>query len=221
MVSSGGFSWERLVFGLPAILIALPFHEFAHAYVADKMGDPTPRFQGRLTIDIRKHIDPIGLLLFMVAGFGWAKPVETDVRKLKNPRIGMAVIALAGPSMNFILGILTIIIASKTGLFIDGIGFIGTKLGMLLYFIAMYNIFFGIFNMIPIPPLDGSRIITIFMSPKTFIKYGEFEYKNQAFLLIGLMAVILVFTEQVGYVINYLAGYVVGFATIISNLLTF
>lgn len=206
---------QRVAFGLPAVIIALTFHEFAHAFAASKLGDPTPKFQGSLTIDVRKHIDPIGLILFLFAGFGWAKPVETDPRYLKNPKRDMGIIAAAGPVVNIILGIITIIIASKLGM--DS----SSKFGMLFGYIATYNLVFAVFNLIPIPPLDGSKIIKAFLSYKNYYKYTEFEYKYQFHMMIGLLAVIFFVPDFLGEIIFFFVAPLEKIALILANLLPF
>jgi len=215
MIFTGGFTIEKLAFGLPAVLIAITLHEFAHAFIADKLGDPTPRLQGRLSFDIRNHIDPVGILLFLFVGFGWAKPVETDPRNLKNPRKAMALIAAAGPIMNILIGIITIIIAVKLGSGID------VKILKLFQYIIGYNISFAVFNFIPIPPLDGSKIIALFMSPKTYYKYQEFEYRYQFQLMMGLMFVVFVFPGVLGKLINFFGGPIESVGITIANLLPF
>lgn len=178
--TSGGFSLETIIFGLPALLVAFSFHEFSHALIAVKLGDPTPKLQGRLTLDIRKHIDPVGMLLLLFAGFGWAKPVETDTRNLKNPKRDMALIALAGPMMNVIIAIISVIIILK-------VPTMDYKMSKVLYYFFTFNAGLAAFNLIPVPPLDGSRIIGIFMTNKFYYKFQEFEYKYQSFLIIGLI----------------------------------
>lgn len=182
----GLFSIETFLFVLPAVIIAFSFHEFAHAFVADRLGDPTPRLQGRVTLDIRKHIDLWGLFALLVFHFGWGKPIETNPRYLKNPKMGTALISFAGPFMNFIISFITFIILFKVQNFAD------VKVNQLLFWIAIINAQLGVFNLIPIPPLDGSKIITIFMSPKTYFKYMEFQARYEMQLIIGLFVLIYI-----------------------------
>ena len=197
---------QTIVFGLPAVVIALTLHEFAHAFAADRFGDPTPRLQGRLSLDIRKHIEPVGLILFIFTGFGWAKPVMTDTRNLKNPKTDMALIALAGPLMNIFLFAITIMIASKLKIGIDETSPLQpSKLTMLLYYVANYNISFAVFNLLPIPPLDGSKIFKGFLSTKFYLKYSEFEFKYQGFLTMGLLAIIFFMPGVIGSLIEIIA----------------
>lgn len=217
---------QTIVFGLPAVVIALTLHEFAHAFAADRFGDPTPRAQGRLSLDIRKHVDPVGLILFIFAGFGWAKPVETDPRNLKNPKTDMAFIAIAGPVMNILLFMITIIVASKLGM--SGLAEMqqagsafNSKFALLLFYIAWYNICFAIFNLIPIPPLDGSKIIKGFLSTKNYVKYTEFEYKNQGFLTIGLLAVIFFIPDAIRYFVIFFLEPIEAFSLFIASFFPF
>jgi Zn-dependent protease len=136
------------------LLLAVTFHEAAHAFVADRLGDPTPRYQGRLTLNPLAHLDPIGTALFLVARFGWGKPVVFNPLALKNPVVGAALISLAGPLTNFLIALL---FGSLIRLRIEPIE--------LWVQIAFINILLGIFNLIPIAPLDGEKVLTWFIPP--------------------------------------------------------
>lgn len=174
------FSIERIVFVIPAILIALSFHEFAHAFVADRLGDSTPRLQGRVSLDIRKHLDPFGTIMLLFTGFGWGKPVQTDPRNLQNPKTGMALISLAGPVMNIFLAIISAVIFYRYQ------SSLNYKFQMLISAIFQINAGLAIFNLIPIPPLDGSKVISVFLTNKAYFNYMVFQAKYQMFLILGL-----------------------------------
>ena len=143
---------EVLVLLIPVLLFALVFHEFSHAWVANKLGDPTARYAGRLTLNPMAHLDPIGGLMILFVGFGWAKPVPVDIRYLSNPRVDMMKIAFAGPASNLLLAFIggTVL---RTG-FVDG------TMAMMIMFFTQINIMLAVFNMIPIAPLDGSQIFS-------------------------------------------------------------
>ena len=149
---------EVLLLLVPVLLFALCFHEFAHAWVAYKLGDPTAKHSGRLTLNPLAHLDPMGSLMILFVGFGWAKPVPVDVRYLQNPRMDMMKIAFAGPAANLLLAFVggTIIRAHIVG---------GSLILMLVLF-TQINIMLAVFNMIPIPPLDGSQIFSGLMVRK-------------------------------------------------------
>lgn len=157
-----------LLLTLPAVLIAITFHEFAHAFAADKLGDDTARRQGRLSLNPLSHIDPIGMIMLIFAGFGWGKPVEIDPRNfnrnIKMP-VAEAIVAAAGPIMNFILAIIFGVIYVSVMKFAPM--FIFTQVGgiviILLRVCISINIGLGIFNLIPLPPLDGSKILAAFL----------------------------------------------------------
>lgn len=160
-----------LVISIPGILIGITFHEFAHAWVADKLGDDTPRRQGRLTLNPLAHLDPYGAILMLFAGFGWGKPVEINSNNFNRKvtiKQGNAIVSFAGPAMNLILAILFSIIYGLT-IKLAGSMAISTTGGILLlalqYAITM-NVGLAIFNLIPLPPLDGSKIILIFLPTK-------------------------------------------------------
>ncbi|WP_207260444.1 site-2 protease family protein [Desulfovibrio sp. Huiquan2017] len=152
----------------PGLLIALVFHEVAHGYVAYLLGDTTAKSQGRLTLNPLKHLDPIGTLAFFFVHFGWAKPVPINPRYFKNPRKGMMYTALAGPGINFILA------AVFAGVF-HLMGLLGISPRNALYAVAYYGVFVNLilaaFNLLPIPPLDGSNVLAYFLSPRAAYKY--------------------------------------------------
>jgi len=171
---------EVLILLIPVLVFALVFHEFSHAWVANKLGDPTARYSGRLTLNPLAHLDPFGSLMILFVGFGWAKPVPVDSRYLANPRVDMMKIAFAGPAANLLLAFVggTII---RTGLFSGSITL------MLLLF-TQINIMLAVFNMIPIPPLDGSQIFSSIMMRR----YPELVYKLQMYgpqILLGLIMI--------------------------------
>ena len=149
---------EVLVLLVPVLLFALVFHEYAHAWVANKLGDPTANRMGRLNLNPLSHLDPMGSLMILFVGFGWAKPVPVDTRYLQNPRTDMMKIAFAGPIANILLA------------FIGGtlIRFqvVGGSIFLMLLLFTQINIMLAVFNMIPIPPLDGSQIFSGLMVQK-------------------------------------------------------
>ena len=162
-----------LILSIPAILIAITFHEYAHAFAADKLGDDTPRRQGRLTLNPIKHIDPVGIMLLLFAGFGWGKPVQittSNFNRTISVRKGSFIVSIAGPLMNFILAIVFSIIyglllkfASVFILSTEGVGYV---LGRIILSTITINVGLGVFNLIPLPPLDGSKILSALLPKK-------------------------------------------------------
>ena len=143
---------EVLVLLIPVLLFSLVFHEFSHAWVANKLGDPTARYAGRLTLNPIAHLDPIGGLMILFVGFGWAKPVPVDLRYLSNPRVDMMKIAFAGPASNLLLAFIGGTILRS--------GFVHGTVAMMIMLFTQINIMLAVFNMIPIAPLDGSQIFS-------------------------------------------------------------
>ena len=181
-----------LVFSMHIILLALSLHETAHGYVAYKCGDNTAYNLGRLTLNPLKHIDPKGFACMLLFGFGWAKPVPINTRNFRNPKRGMALSALAGPLANAILGVLSAAMLGFTTalyyyLLVSGAnGFVLTCISyttLLFQLSALYNLLFMAFNLIPIPPFDGSRIMLVFLPPKAY--FGIMKYERQ--IMIGLL----------------------------------
>ncbi len=190
-----------LLLTLPGVIIAITFHEFAHAFVADKLGDDTPRRQGRVTLNPLAHIDPIGFFMLIVAHFGWGKPVEINPRNF-NRKMSMsaqeALVAVAGPVMNIIIAfILTIIlfaIATFSGTFIFTTA--GSFLVIAIQMAISVNIGLGVFNLIPVPPLDGSKILMHILP--TNAKNWVIEHQN----IFYIVFLILWITDLVSYIIS-------------------
>lgn len=179
----------NLLLTIPAVLIAITFHEYAHAFAADKLGDDTPRRQGRLTLNPLKHLDPIGSIMLVFAGFGWGKPVEVNSRNF-NRKISMsagdAIVSIAGPATNIILAFIFSIIYYAIVKFASM--FAITQLGVivltLIQFTVIINIGLGIFNLIPLPPLDGSKVLSHFL-PSSAKQW--FENYSQIFYIIFIV----------------------------------
>lgn len=172
-----------LLYRIPALLIALTFHEYAHAYVSTSLGDPTPRLEGRLSMNPLHHLDIVGTILLVLCGFGWAKPVDVDPRYYKNPRTGMLKVAFAGPGMNLLLGFISIVMIVAMG----RLGLLSQGGYMFLYWIMIYNVWFAFFNLVPVPPLDGSKILAFFLPGDIAWKYENF---NARFGLLIMMVVV-------------------------------
>ncbi|NLY54660.1 MAG: site-2 protease family protein [Firmicutes bacterium] len=151
---------------LPALLIALTFHEFAHALASDRLGDTTPRLRGRLTLNPLAHIDPIGLVMLFLFRFGWAKPVEVNPYNYDNRERGMALVALAGPAMNLFLGLVAVFLFYVVQM-VQGY----SALARLCRWLVIYNVYFAVFNLLPIPPLDGSKLLFFILPRRTVYRY--------------------------------------------------
>ena len=178
-------SVETILYTLPAFVMAISFHEFAHAWVADKLGDHTARFAGRMTLDPRSHFDVFGFLLFIFAGFGWAKGVPYNSNNFNcNKRLGTILVSIAGVTANLLLAFISAVI--YYGLLIFDLSLAIGPIGNLIEKIFIYNIVFMVFNLLPIPPLDGSKIVAALIP-------GDFEEVLNAvnpygmFILIGLI----------------------------------
>jgi Zn-dependent protease len=178
-----------------AALFAIMFHEIAHGFIAFKLGDNTAKKRGRLSLNPLKHIDWVGLLMLIVVQFGWAKPVPVDIRYFKNPRVGMALVALAGPVMNFIMALFSTIMFSVLR-FYDA----PSLLVLFFYLGVIINIGLGMFNLFPIPPLDGSKILGIILPARIHIQILRYE-KYGIILLI-----LLLWTGILGEPLIYLRG---------------
>lgn len=157
-----------LVLSIPGVLIAITFHEFAHAWAADKLGDDTPRREGRLTLNPLKHMDPVGIAMLLFAGFGWGRPVQINPNNFNRTitiRKANALVAFAGPAMNFILAIIFSIIYGLLIAFASSfmVSSAGEIIELIIIYIISMNVGLGVFNLLPLPPLDGSKILTAFL----------------------------------------------------------
>lgn len=154
------------------VFCTLPVHEFAHGWMANKMGDPTARLSGRLTLNPMKHLDLIGSILIFLTGFGWAKPVPVNQNNFRNPKKGMALTALAGPVSNLIMAFIFMLLMNFCGIFNNMAAYI-----FLLFFqyAALVNIRLAVFNLLPVPPLDGSRIFWAILPDKYYWKVMQYE----------------------------------------------
>jgi len=162
-----------------SVLIAITIHEAAHALAAYLLGDPTAKKAGRLSLNPLKHLDLYGSLLFLFAGIGWGKPVPTNAQYFKNPKRDSAIVALAGPISNFILAIILAIPLQMQ---------LSSDIENLITYVFTINIILGAFNLIPIPPLDGSKVLAIFLPQRTYYKYQNFIQANLAYLVLLLFA---------------------------------
>lgn len=184
---------------LPGILIALSFHEFAHAFAAVKLGDDTPRLQGRLTLDPTKHLDPIGFICLLLIGFGWAKPVMINPRNFRNPRRDDIIVSAAGPLANFILAIVITGILGILLKFAPNV-ITGSEVADVFFQIlagAVYiNLVLMVFNLIPLPPLDGHHILGNIIGYKAV----NFYRKYASYIRLGL--IILLVTGLIGDIIG-------------------
>jgi Zn-dependent protease len=180
---------QTLLLLLPVLLGSLTLHELAHGVTATVLGDPTPREDGRLTLNPLAHLDPIGTLLLVVTlvattfAFGWAKPVAVQPRYFRHPREGMAIVAAAGPATNFVLALLCLIPIKM-----DATG--QTYEVFRAAFIV--NVVLGVFNMLPIPPLDGSRVVGVLMTPSTYARWMNLDQYG----FIVLFGLIFIFRDQ-------------------------
>jgi Zn-dependent protease len=156
---------EQLIAGIIAIVVGLTFHEFSHALVADQLGDHRPRAMGRLTLNPLPHLDPIGALMLVIAGFGWAKPVMVNPAALRDGRRGMALVAFAGPIANVVVAVAFAVVFRL----LDLAGIEQGFLARLLAFTVQINILLALFNLIPIPPLDGYNVLLAFLPPRQAI----------------------------------------------------
>lgn len=183
------------------VFCAAPLHEFAHALIAVKLGDDTPRLRGRLTINPTAHIDPIGALMIFLFGFGYAKPVEVRMRHFKNPKRDMALVALAGPVCNLLQAIVCLFLSNAVyALALNTGNQILVYMQFFFYFAATININLAVFNFLPIPPLDGSRLVTALLPSKYY--YAIMKYER--YIMIGLF--VLLFTNVLSRPLSFVSG---------------
>ena len=176
----GDISVERLIAGIIALVVGLTFHEFSHALLADQLGDRQPRAMGRLTLNPIPHIDPLGALMLVIAGFGWAKPVMVNPAALRDGQRGMALVAFAGPIAN-------VLVAIGFAVVYRVLGVVGVEDGFVLRLVELIvrlNILLAIFNLIPIPPLDGYNVLLAFLPPRQALVVRQYAPYGVIILLL-------------------------------------
>jgi len=200
------FMTIALLRAIPA-LICITIHELAHGYTAYKLGDNTAKIMGRLTLNPIKHIDPVGLLMMLMVGFGWAKPVPVDMRNFKHPKWYMAITALAGPVSNILLAIVIIFILGFVATPLsDNINDLNSTIYSIISITVFLNIALAIFNMFPIPPLDGSKVIYSLLPEKWYYNILKYERFGMIALLVLIAAQLIFNINILSDTIRYLAG---------------
>lgn len=195
---------ETLIFRLVGLLIAATVHEYAHALMADRLGDSTPRLMGRLSLNPIVHLDLLGSLLLLIAGFGWAKPVQVNPRNFADWRKGMMLVAAAGPLANvtllFVLGLL----------FQLGLVAVQGVLGQVILTTMLINAMLAVFNLLPIPPLDGSKILSGLLPPAQATRYDRLQQYGPLLLLIIIMLPGRIFGQLISPPIRWLMSQALG-----------
>ena len=186
---------QRLILQIPALLVAVTVHELSHGLVADRLGDPTARRQGRITLNPLPHIDPLGAIAFVLAGFGWAKPVPVNAHNLRHPRRDMALVAAAGPISNFLVALVGLIAFRLVGR-LDAAPFLAEPAAGVLLYVYLFNLGLGIFNLIPLPPLDGGHFLPYFLPSRSWSLIRQLE-RYGPFILI-----LLVMTGATRYIVG-------------------
>lgn len=207
---------EAVIFilsGCFVVFVCSPIHELAHGWVAYKLGDNTAKNQGRLTFNPIAHIDLIGMIMILLFGFGYAKPVPVNPRNFKNQKGGMALTALAGPVSNLLMAFISIFIFYFLSAVVNTGSTIANVLLIFFYYSAYINVSLGVFNLIPIPPLDGSKILAAVLPDRIYYKYMMYE----RYVMIALM--IILFTGVLSKPISVLSSFMMELISFIPRLI--
>ncbi len=194
------------------IFCTMPIHEYAHALIATKLGDQTPRLSGRLTLNPMAHISPLGAIMIFICGFGYAKPVNVNPRNFKDPKKGMALTAIAGPISNLIMGFVFIFLATLVSKFFDASSTMTYAIYYFLTFAGVVNVNLAVFNLLPIPPLDGSRILQLLIPAKYYYKFLQYER------YVVLVVFILIMTGVLSTPLSYISTLIINLFSNIANI---
>ncbi|MGN1420641.1 MAG: site-2 protease family protein [Eubacterium sp.] len=194
------------------VFCCLPIHELAHGFVAYKLGDNTAKNQGRLTFNPFAHLNPIGTLMIFLFGIGYANPVPVNPNNFKNPKNGMAITALAGPASNLLMGFLSVFVYYALASFYNG-STVMYAVMYFFYFAASVNVTLAVFNLLPIPPLDGAKILGAVLPDKTYFKYMQYE----RYIMIALF--VLLFIGVLDTPIAWLSSFMMKIISIIPRLI--
>lgn len=218
---SGGDTLDiiiRLFSRLFVVFCTMPIHEYAHALIAVKLGDDTPRLSGRLTINPMAHISPLGAAMIFLCGFGYAKPVPVNPRNFKDTKKGMALTAIAGPVSNLLMGLISLFISAlifnvttKIVNIVD-LGAIAVAVCLFFNYAAIVNINLAVFNLLPIPPLDGSRILQLLIPAKYYYKVMQYER------YIVIVVFVLILSGILSKPLSYVSGLLYSLLNSIANL---
>lgn len=213
-------SLPELLISVPVTLIALTVHECAHGWVSTKLGDPTPRIQGRMTLNPLAHLDLMGTLLMILTGFGWAKPVQVNPMYYKDRKKGMALVALAGPLSNFLMAFIAVILMGVLVLLQYYAGLpagVASAVEYFLWFFVYRNLCFMVFNLIPLPPLDGAKVLGMFLSNRAY--YTMLQYERYFMIVLMVLSLVGAFSAVIGTGVNIVANWMVRAVNAVLGLL--